>query len=168
MLRLARVSDLEAVFSIYMEETAVPFLGFDPMPIESFAPLFQEMIETRNFHVYEVQGAVAGFCSARVHPGRARHGAYFGTFAVARNHRGTGLAREIVEAMLRELKGRGILRVELLVEADNLRAIAFYEQLGFEHEGRMRCAYKRSHEEGYVDELLMAKLLPPLRGVREA
>lgn len=167
MLRLARVNDLEAVFSIYMEETAVPFLGFDPMPIGSFEPIFHQMVDGRSFYVYEVQGAVAGFCSARVHPGRAGHGAYFGTFAVARNHRGTGLAREIVDAVLKELMSRGILRVELLVEADNPRAIAFYEKLGFVHEGRMRCAYKRSHEQGYVDELLMAKLLPPLRGVQE-
>jgi ribosomal protein S18 acetylase RimI-like enzyme len=57
------------------------------------------------------------------------------------------------------LRGEGILRVELLVEADNPRGVAFYRKLGFQLEGTLHAAYKRSHEKRYVDELLMARWL---------
>ena len=57
------------------------------------------------------------------------------------------------------LRQDGVSRVELLVEADNPRALAFYRKLGFEQEGRLRAAYKRAHQAEYVDEILMARLL---------
>jgi putative acetyltransferase len=57
------------------------------------------------------------------------------------------------------MRAVGVLRVELMVEEDNARGIAFYRKLGFEHEGRLRGAYKRASQSGYVDELLMARWL---------
>jgi L-phenylalanine/L-methionine N-acetyltransferase len=52
----------------------------------------------------------------------------------------------------------GILRIELMVHADNARAIALYERHGFVHEGRMR-GYTLC-EGRYVDALAMARLHP--------
>ena len=49
-----------------------------------------------------------------------------------------------------------------MLEADNPRALSFYRKLGFQLEGTMRSAYKRASDTHYVDELLMAMLLPPL------
>lgn len=69
---------------------------------------------------------------------------------------GQGLAKKIIEQVIRILRADGVPRVELMPEADNLRARAFYEKLGFEHEGRLRAAYKRGNEDVYVDELLIA------------
>jgi RimJ/RimL family protein N-acetyltransferase len=60
---------------------------------------------------------------------------------------------------LENMRQDGIRRVELMVEADNPRAFAFYRKLGFEQEGRLRAAYKRANELDFVDELLMARLL---------
>jgi hypothetical protein len=64
MRRLAELSDLEPVFAIYMDATVVPFLGYDPMPIEAFQPIFRELVESRCFFVYEVSGELAGFYKA--------------------------------------------------------------------------------------------------------
>ena len=76
MHRLAELSDLEPVFAIYMDATVVPFLGYDPMPIEAFQPIFRELVESRCFFVYEVSGELAGFYKAARHPGRASHVGY--------------------------------------------------------------------------------------------
>ena len=72
--------------------------------------------------------------------------------------------REAVLAALNGVMGdrlaaSGIRRVELSVEADNPRAIAFYQRFGFVHEGTQRAAYKRAGEDGYVDELMYGLLL---------
>jgi ribosomal protein S18 acetylase RimI-like enzyme len=163
MLRLAHHSDIEAVFAIYMHESVIPYLGYDPMPLEDFRPLFTELVKSRSFFVMERDGRVKGFCRASWHPGRAAHVAYLETLAVSADERGSGLARQLIEQVISELQRQGVLRVELMVEADNPRALAFYKKLGFQHEGTLRAAYKRSHEEDYIDELFLAKLLAPLR-----
>ena len=59
--------------------------------------------------------------------------------------------------LLARLEQVGVLRFELLVEADNPRGIAFYSKLGFEREGVQRKAYKRAAESQYVDEVMMVK-----------
>jgi RimJ/RimL family protein N-acetyltransferase len=162
MHRLATFADLDAVYSIYMDEDVIPYLGFDPMPRDDFAKVLGELIASHCFYVVEVDGSVQGFYRATRHQGRARHAAYLGTFAVAPRAHGTGLARSIVETAIARLHAEGVTRVELTLEADNKRALSFYTKLGFELEGTMRLAYKRSSDPHYLDELLMAKLLPPV------
>ena len=65
----------------------------------------------------------------------------------------------MMQDALDRLAASGIRRVELSVEADNPRAIAFYQRFGFVHEGTQRAAYKRAGEYGYVDELMYGLLL---------
>jgi ribosomal protein S18 acetylase RimI-like enzyme len=168
MHRLATLADLDAVYSIYMDKEVVPYLGFDPMPRDDFVQVLSDLISGNSFYVVEVDGGVRGFYRAARHQGRARHAAYLGTFAVAPETRGTGLARAIIETALSRLNADGVTRVELTLEADNKRALNFYTKLGFELEGTLRSAYKRASDSHHLDELLMAKLLPPLTGRSEA
>ena len=51
-----------------------------------------------------------------------------------------------------------LLRVELEVYADNERAIALYEKMGFQREGLRRMATVRRGR--YIDECSMARLRP--------
>jgi hypothetical protein len=60
MRRLATPHDLEAVFTIYMHERVVPFLGYDPMPLEEFRAIYKELVDSRCFYIYEDGGRVAG------------------------------------------------------------------------------------------------------------
>lgn len=161
MHRLATRADLDAVYAIYMDEAVVPYLGVDPMPRADFVKVLDELVASGSFHVVERAGRILGFYRVERYEGRASHVAYLGTFAVAPEARGTGLARAIIEQAIARLHAQGVRRVELMLEADNPRALRFYRKLGFELEGTMRAAYKRAGEERYVDELFMARLLPP-------
>lgn len=159
MRRLVSPADFDRVFDIYMHEAVVPFLGFDPMPRESFGKVFDPLFESGCFYVYEIDDEVMGFYKAQRHLGRAAHVAYLGTLAVAPEAQGRGLAGPMLQDALTRLRSAGVTRVELTVEADNPRAIAFYERLGFAHEGTQRAAYKRASDETYVDELMYGLLL---------
>ncbi|MBE7376763.1 GNAT family N-acetyltransferase [Pseudomonas lopnurensis] len=161
MRRLATPADFDRVYDIYMHEEVLPFLGFDPMPREVFAKVFDPLFESGCFYVFEVAGTVQGFYKAQRHIGRAAHVAYLGTLAVAPEAKGHGVAHRMMADALARLHAAGISRVELTVEADNPRAIAFYERFGFDHEGTQRSAYKRAGDEGYVDELMYGLLLTP-------
>jgi putative acetyltransferase len=168
MHRLATLADLDAVYAIYMDENVIPYLGFDPMPKADFVQVLNDLVASRSFYVVENQGRVQGFYRAARHEGRAHHAAYLGTFAVAPQARGTGLARSILETVISRLHAEGVTRVELTLEADNQRALAFYTKLGFELEGTLRAAYKRASDAHYLDELMMAKLLPGVPGQNDA
>ncbi|AHL74806.1 GNAT family acetyltransferase [Stutzerimonas stutzeri] len=159
MRRLVIPTDFDRVYDIYMHEAVVPFLGFDPMPREAFGTVFDPLFESGSFYVVEVEGRVQGFYQVRRHLGRAAHVAYLGTLAVAPEAQGSGIASAMMNDALAHLRRAGITRVELTVEADNPRAIAFYERFGFVLEGVQRAAYKRACEDRYVDELMYGLLL---------
>ena len=159
MRRLATHQDLEAVFSIYMHEKVVPFLGYDPMALEEFRPIYKELVDSRSFYVYEAEGRVAGFYRATRYPGRVRHVACFGTLAVDPSLHGKGIALAMLNDAIARLQADGIKRIELYVESDNAPGLRFYQKLGFEHEGTLRKFYKRAGEAGYIDDHLLALLL---------
>jgi ribosomal protein S18 acetylase RimI-like enzyme len=157
--RLATRNDLAAVFGIYMHPEVVPYLGIDPVSLEDFEPTFEGLLATASFFVALRDQQVRGFYRVNRQKGRSRHVAVLETLAVSPDTQGSGFALAMVNEALECMRQDGILRVELMVETDNPRAHAFYRKLGFEQEGRLRAAYKRAHEQEFVDELLLAKFL---------
>jgi len=160
--RAATPDDLVAVHAIYMHPEVVPYLGIDPVPLNEFKPVFDALLASNAFFVAPCDGCVHGFYRVNRQEGRARHVATLQTLAIAPAAKGSGLAPAMIEEALDCMRMDGIVRVELMLEVDNPRALAFYRKLGFEQEGVLRAAYKRSHESHYVDEILMSRLLAPL------
>jgi ribosomal protein S18 acetylase RimI-like enzyme len=157
--RLATLEDLPAVHRIYTHDEVAPFLGFDPVPLADFRPIYADLLATRSFYVAEREGQVRGFYRLNRQKGRSKHVVVIETLAIDPIEKSSGFAHAMIGEALENMRQDGIRRVELLVEADNPRAFAFYRKLGFEQEGRLRAAYKRANELDFVDELLMALLL---------
>ena len=160
--RLASTDDFESVYAIYMHEEVVPFLGFDPMSKQEFEPVFAALLSSKCFFVVELEGIVKGFYRVTRHEGRANHSARLGTLAISPEKKGSSFAFKMISDVIKGLEKQGILRVELMLEADNPRALTFYRKLGFVQEGILRAAYKRANQAQYIDELFLAKLLKPL------
>ncbi|MEZ2294614.1 N-acetyltransferase family protein [Variovorax sp. RCC_210] len=159
MRRLATPEDIDTVFAVYMHEKVVPFLGYDPMPLEDFRPIYQSLLDSGCFFIYEREGRVAGFYRATRYPGRVQHVACLGTLAVDPAFHGQGIALAMVSEAIDTLKAAGVKRIELFAESDNAPALRFYEKLGFEREGTLRKFYKRAGEADYIDEYVMALLV---------
>lgn len=89
---------------------------------------------------------------------RRRHVMHLG-ISVAPEAQGQGVGRALMTAMIDYAdRWAQVLRIELQVYADNRRAIALYESLGFRHEGRHVGYALRDGQ--YVDSLSMARLHP--------
>lgn len=159
MPRLALPEDIEQIHRIYMDERVIPYLGLDPMDVDTFRAAFNLLLAAGGFYVVEREGKVAGFYRITQFEGRARHVAQLGTLAVDPKFQGLGLAREMVEGALEQMKAQGVRRAELQAEADNARGLAFYRKMGFEQEGVQRRAYHRGGESTDVDEILMVRFL---------
>lgn len=87
---------------------------------------------------------------------KARHRASFG-ITIRHSHWGLGLGRLLLEHGLEVAKQMGCTQMELGVYADNHRAIALYEVMGFEVWGRTKNAF-RLKDGTLIDEILMGKL----------
>lgn len=55
-----------------------------------------------------------------------------GDFYVAADHRGSGLARRLLDRAVQQAREAGCGEVVLSVDVDNERALGFYEKVGFE------------------------------------
>ncbi len=99
-------------------------------------------------------GKVVGWCDISRHafPSHAHTGRL--GMGIIPAYRGQGVGRRLIDATLRASRDVGIERVELSVHADNSRAIALYEKVGFVREGLAR---KSFHIDGrYKDAIHMA------------
>jgi len=157
--RLATPDDMQAVHTIYMHPEVVPYLGIDPVSLEGFAPYFAGLLASGSFFVVPREGEVRGFYRENRQPNRSSHVSILTTLAIAPSEKGSGLATAMIEEAIELMRAQGVLRLELTLEADNRRALAFYRRLGFEQEGRLKKAYKRAGEPDYLDELVMARWL---------
>jgi len=159
VVRRARATDFEAVYSLYMDSGNNPYLIFDPMSPEDFRPVFEELMNDRELHVYEEGGMIVGALTVARGTLRMSHVATLGTIAVHHDSHGTGVGAAFLSQVLAQLASEGIHRVELTVDVDNPGAIAFYEGLGFCREGLMHDYVKRDGQDGYVDNFMMATVL---------
>jgi RimJ/RimL family protein N-acetyltransferase len=97
---------------------------------------------------------VAGFW--RHDAPRFRHkGVLIGMY-VREAERGTGLADEIVSAVIEHARGQ-IELLQLSVATTNSRAVRFYERMGFKKYATEPRALKI--DDKYIDEFLMARFL---------
>ena len=99
----------------------------------------------------------AGLMALGPHP-RRRHAMTLG-IAVSTEAQGQGVGRALMTALCDYAdRWAGVLRLELVVYAENEKAIGLYRKFGFELEGRMRAHALR--DGAYVDSLAMARLHP--------
>lgn len=76
---------------------------------------------------------LVGFCGYRPQQlTRIRHRGEIGPFFVTRGYQGSGAAKVLMAGVIEEAKSNGLAQLELFVDTENLRAMAFYEGQGFE------------------------------------
>ena len=115
-------------------------------------------MESQTILVAEVDGRLVGYIAGIGGKYRRNmHSAYV-VVAVLQAFSGRGIGTKLFEELETWAVEHGIHRLELTVMAHKERAIGLYKKLGFQREGRKRDALLVSGE--YVDEYLMAKLLP--------
>jgi len=158
MLRPAADADIIAIHALYTDRTVIPFMLHEPRSLQQFGPIYRGLRDG-GLMVWEVDGRIAGMYRTPIGEGRASHTALLSTVAVHPDFQGSGLARIMLEDAIERLRARGVRRVELLAEADNARGLAFYRKLGFEVVATMKDAYRAYGRPGYIDDILMARML---------
>lgn len=158
-LRIGSFSDFDGLFPIYMHEKVNPYLNFEIMNAELFLPLFHELLQNGQLYVYEGENKILATCIVMKQKRRAQHVASLGTLATHPHYQGQGIGTNFIKDLVITLKTQGIKRIDLCAEADNLVALNFYKKIGFQLEGILKSYFKRSQEDHYIDEYMMAFLI---------
>jgi N6-L-threonylcarbamoyladenine synthase/protein kinase Bud32 len=118
-------SDIESVATL--EALTFP----DPWTPAMFA---EEIAETSRawFVAQDSAGALVGYAGVAV---LADNDAHIMNLAVAASHRGQGIGRQLLDALLAAAAGLGAQRVTLEVRSENAEAIGLYESVGLESVG---------------------------------
>jgi putative acetyltransferase len=151
--------DIEVIHRIYMDEGVNPYFDYEPMPRDEFRPIFDALVAGGDTVLVVDEGRVVGTYRLQLQSHRCAHVATLGALAVHPDARGRGYGGRLLDDAVARARARGARRVELLVEADNPRAIRLYERHGFVKEGVLRGAFRRRNDAADVDEIAMGLLL---------
>ncbi len=102
-------------------------------------------------------GGLVGYLIAKGGSARRNRHAAEIVIAVLEAYTGKGVGKGLFRALDEWAIGAGVTRLGLGLMAENARAKALYEKMGFREEGRKQAAFLL--EGGYMDEILMYRLL---------
>lgn len=122
MLRLEGARDFPMGFLVTVEETAAT-------PPERRRQIL-DFGTVRGVFLATTLVGICGFRPQQLE--RTCHRAEIGPFFVTKDHQGHGAAQVLMQGVINEAKESGIEQLELFVDSENHRAIAFYERQGFE------------------------------------
>src|SRR5918993_516410 len=140
--RIATISDLSSIYDLYMDKDSNRYLTYDPMPIEKFSPIFENVLFTGTLYVIESGNEVIGSYRLIRKSDRQAHTVYLGGFVVKSTMKGKGIGLQMLEQIKKDAGPAGIKRIELTVDMDNQPAIRLYQKAGFAIEGHIRKSYK--------------------------
>jgi [ribosomal protein S18]-alanine N-acetyltransferase len=138
VLRPATDADLPGILSI--ERIAFS----DPWTADAFRSMIAQthVLST----IAETAGGVVGYSVAWAIGDEAE----LANLAVAPTHRGTGIAKRLLDHLLAELDARGGANVYLEVRDSNAAAQALYRSRGFTAAGRRKGYYRKPAEDAVV------------------
>lgn len=161
LIRAAEPNDATAISALLGQiGTFEGTLQLPDMPVASRVDAQQRMDAQGCKLVALSSGEVVGVAGLHVqHPSLRRNHARTLAIALAPQGQGRGVGKMLMTRLLDWADNwGGVLRIELLVQVDNERAIALYRGLGFVEEGRHK-AYALKNGR-YIDSLSMARLHP--------
>jgi len=155
------VEDAEELRELRREALRLHPTAFSADPdIESRLSLedWRERLRSGRWFGGKVEGKLVGMASFWFEAShKTRHTARVGSMYVRESARGTGMAGQLLEAVLAEA-AKACEQATLSVEASNARAIRLYERHGFRLIGRFPRALLI--DGSYYDELEMYRTLP--------
>lgn len=152
--RLATWLDASPLYKLYQEPLNRPFITAANLDYKTYAQQYRKILSKNDLYIYHQGETIVGSyrLTRKAYP--LHHILTLSRFVIATQHQGHGHGQRMLEEAILQVKP--FLRIELLVETDNLKAIALYQKCGFQIEGRLKKFFYRPATDEYVDEYLMA------------
>jgi L-phenylalanine/L-methionine N-acetyltransferase len=158
MVRLITAKDFDFIYSLYFHPAVNPFLLYEMMDVDSFKPIFKDLLKKKIVFVFEDKGEKVGMFKLFAQTYRSSHIGYLGGVAIHPDFGGKGYGVMMLNEVLTYAKTCGFLRIELSTATINDKAIRLYEKIGFQKEGVLRKYCYLKSENRFLDEMMMAYL----------
>ena len=159
MIRNATSADVGFIYGLYMHPNVNTYLLYEPMPLESFEPIYSDLLVKGVQYVFENDSQLTGMCKMVPLTYRSAHVVYLGGIAIHPGFSGKGMGLQMMKEIQQQCKEKKYLRIELSVAVNNEPAIRLYKKTGFEEEGLLRKYGYLSGENRFVDEIMMSYLM---------
>lgn len=159
MIRKATEADFDFIYGLYMHPENNPYLLYEQMEKNVFAPIFKELLSKEFLFIYEKENKPVGMCKLQPMQYRNSHIVYLGSVAILADQTGKGEGMKMMEDIKAHVREKGFLRIELTVATINEKAIRLYEKAGFVKEGVLKNYTILKNENKFLDEAVMAYLL---------
>ncbi len=152
--RLATWLDARPLYQLYQEPSNYPFLTAANLDFETYAQQYRKILPKNDLYIYQQGETMIGSyrLTRKAYP--LQHILTLSRFVIATQYQGQGHGQRMLEEAI--LRAKPVIRIELLVETDNPKAITLYQKCGFCIEGRLKKFFYRPTTDEYVDEFLMA------------
>ena len=159
MLTPAAPSDFNFFYSLYMHPQVNPYLLYERMEEQSFEPVFKDLMQQNVLYKYVAGDVPVGMCKLIKLKHRNSHIIYLGGLAIDPPYAGKNYGFNMMQEIIALAKEQNILRIELSVSVENIKAIRLYKKIGFEVEGVLRKYTHLKSEERFIDETLMSYIM---------
>lgn len=159
MFRIAQIKDFNFVYYLYMHPTSNPHLLYEPMTEEEFYPIFKDLVSQNILYLFQMDGKDVGMFKLIPYTYRSGHIAYIGSVAIDAIHAGKGYGMQMMQTIINIAKERKLVRLELSVGEQNVRARELYKRMGFKEEGVLEKYTYLKKENTYINEVLMALII---------
>jgi phosphinothricin acetyltransferase len=141
MIRPATLSDAPAlaeIYNPYIRDTTITFEE-DPVTAEEMAGRITKVTEAYPWLVWEDEGRILGYAYSSAWRARAayRHSTETAIY-LSMEHRGQGVGTKLYQALLDELRRRGLHLALGGLALPNEASVRLHERLGFKKSGHMR------------------------------
>ncbi|WP_270232848.1 GNAT family N-acetyltransferase [Lactococcus garvieae] len=129
-----------------------------PFIINSSAEkIMKKVLQGTRYLLAEEEGVLLGVLDYG--PNKSEFGSHVITFGVmtVKEARGKGVATQLIQHLIHEARAEKYEKITINVMSSNPTAVALYERLGFELEGRLKKEY--FIDDLYVDSLIYAYYL---------
>lgn len=161
-MRQATDKDIDAIYEMYIDADINPYMHHEIMDKTAFLKIFEELKSRDSFWVLEKENEVIGICTCSHGTGRCSHRAEIGCVAIKSTLHGKGYAKIFIQEVIENLKEKGFKIITLWAEADNPKAIKFYEKMGFIIDAHLPKYFKRENSNNYINQVIMSKFLQPI------
>lgn len=158
MIRKVTEQDFDFIYGMYMHPESNPYLLYEQMDENSFAPIFKALLDKGVLYVYENENQKTGMVKLAPQHHRNAHIVYLGGLAIHPDFSGKGAGLQMLEEIKSFATANNFLRIELTVAVNNEKAIRLYEKSGFIKEGVLKKYTLLKRENRFIDEAVMAYL----------
>ncbi|MGL4623319.1 MAG: ribosomal protein S18-alanine N-acetyltransferase [Culicoidibacterales bacterium] len=146
-VRLMTATDIKMITMIEAETFPHPFTesDFQSALVDENKRIF--VIELYEDIIGAVQSNVIAYCGTTQID---EHRVEITTFAVAKDYRGQGQAKFLLEMVLRFFQASHVQEVTLEVRPSNIAAIQLYQNFGFEQVAVRKNYYQNPNEDAYL------------------